>query len=259
MKFGMNLLLWTGHLDESIMPVLDRLKSMGYDGVEVPMFELDEKFYAEWGKRLDKIGLRRTAVTVRTEADNPISPDAAVRYVRAQAAQFRIDPTRIASLGFSAGGHLATMLALRPDPRGTDGRVSIAVNLDGEHDLTMPPDKVMSDFDNIVTGVLGHPAPWSQAELTDLSTVTFARGGVSVLTIHGVNDDNVYYPQAERITAALTASGADTRLVRVDGDDGFCHESCWKTAHARRAILEFLNGRLRHDGTAYFESVTKGN
>jgi D-psicose/D-tagatose/L-ribulose 3-epimerase len=79
MKFGMNLLLWTGHLDESILPVLDRLKAMGYDGVEVPMFELDEKFYAEWGKRLDKVGLRRTAVTVRTEADNPISPDAAIR------------------------------------------------------------------------------------------------------------------------------------------------------------------------------------
>src|SRR5215213_7141124 len=66
MKFGMNLLLWTGHLDESIMPVLERLKSMGYDGVEVPMFELDEKFYADWGKRLDGFGFRRTAVTVRT-------------------------------------------------------------------------------------------------------------------------------------------------------------------------------------------------
>ncbi|HEX6961709.1 MAG TPA: sugar phosphate isomerase/epimerase [Lacipirellula sp.] len=79
MKFGMNLLLWTGHLDESILPVLDQLKSMGYDGVEVPMFELDEEFYAGWGKRLDSMGLRRTAVTVRTEADNPISSDAAVR------------------------------------------------------------------------------------------------------------------------------------------------------------------------------------
>jgi D-psicose/D-tagatose/L-ribulose 3-epimerase len=79
MKFGMNLLLWTGHLDESILPVLDRLKSMGYDGVEVPMFELDEKFYGDWGKRLDDLGLRRTAVTVRTEADNPISADASVR------------------------------------------------------------------------------------------------------------------------------------------------------------------------------------
>ena len=79
MKFGMNLLLWTGHLDESILPVLDRLKSMGYDGVEVPMFELDEKFYGDWCKRLDDLGLRRTAVTVRTEADNPISADASVR------------------------------------------------------------------------------------------------------------------------------------------------------------------------------------
>jgi D-psicose/D-tagatose/L-ribulose 3-epimerase len=79
MRFGMNLLLWTGHLDESILPVLDQLKSMGYDGVEVPMFELDEKFYGEWGKRLDSVGLRRTAVTVRTEADNPISSDAGVR------------------------------------------------------------------------------------------------------------------------------------------------------------------------------------
>jgi D-psicose/D-tagatose/L-ribulose 3-epimerase len=79
MKFGMNLLLWTGHLDESILPVLDRLKTMGYDGVEVPMFELDEKFYGDWGKRLDDLGLRRTAVTVRTEADNPISADSSVR------------------------------------------------------------------------------------------------------------------------------------------------------------------------------------
>jgi D-psicose/D-tagatose/L-ribulose 3-epimerase len=79
MQFGMNLLLWTGHLDESLLPVLEKLKAMGYDGVEVPMFELDEKFYAGWGTRLSDLGLRRTAVTVRTEADNPISPDEKVR------------------------------------------------------------------------------------------------------------------------------------------------------------------------------------
>ena len=79
MKYGMNLLLWTGHLDESILPVLERLKAMGYDGVEAPMFQLDEKFYAGWGKRLDDLGLKRTAVTVAGEANNPISGDAAVR------------------------------------------------------------------------------------------------------------------------------------------------------------------------------------
>jgi D-psicose/D-tagatose/L-ribulose 3-epimerase len=78
MKFGMNLLLWTGELNDNIMPVLETLKQMGYDGVELPLFNTDLD-YAAWGRRLDDLGLERTAVTVRGEEDNPISPDAAVR------------------------------------------------------------------------------------------------------------------------------------------------------------------------------------
>ncbi|MCL4205639.1 MAG: sugar phosphate isomerase/epimerase [Pirellulaceae bacterium] len=78
MKFGMNLLLWTGELNDSILPVLESLKDMGYDGVELPLFNLGLD-YAAWGRRLDDLGLDRTAVTVRGTEDNPISPDAAVR------------------------------------------------------------------------------------------------------------------------------------------------------------------------------------
>ncbi|MEY4177585.1 MAG: hypothetical protein RLY70_1159 [Planctomycetota bacterium] len=78
MKFGMNLLLWTGEMHDGLIPVLEMLKNLGYDGVEVPIFNtgLD---YAAWGKRLDDLGLARTAVTVRGVEDNPISPDSAVR------------------------------------------------------------------------------------------------------------------------------------------------------------------------------------
>ncbi len=78
MKFGMNLLLWTGEVHDGLIPVLEMLKNLGYDGVEVPIFNtgLD---YAAWGKRLDDLGLARTAVTVRGVEDNPISPDSAVR------------------------------------------------------------------------------------------------------------------------------------------------------------------------------------
>ena len=79
MKFGMNLLLWTGDMHDGMGPVLESLKAMGYDGVEVPLFDHDEAKYADWGKRLDELGLERTAVTVRGVEDNPISPDAAVR------------------------------------------------------------------------------------------------------------------------------------------------------------------------------------
>ncbi len=78
MKYGMNLLLWSGEMNEAMLPVLERLKRMGYDGVEIPMFNTDLN-YAEWGSRLDSLGLQRTAVCIRGENDNPISSDANVR------------------------------------------------------------------------------------------------------------------------------------------------------------------------------------
>jgi acetyl esterase/lipase len=173
----------------------------------------------------------------------------ALKFVRANAARFRIDPDRIASLGMSAGGHLATMVALREDPAGPGGRVKVAVNLDGEHDMTMPPAQVMADFDEILTEVMGHGPPWSDAELRDISTVTFARADVSVLTVHGAGDDNVYVAQGERITAALRSKGADAELVRIDGEEGDCHEDCWKVPRARQAIHSFLNRKLSHNGS----------
>jgi D-psicose/D-tagatose/L-ribulose 3-epimerase len=80
MLYGMNLFLWTGELNESVVPVVDALKSMGYDGVELPLLNLEsEKVYADWGKRLDGLKLRRTGCTVRGAADNPISADPKIR------------------------------------------------------------------------------------------------------------------------------------------------------------------------------------
>ncbi|MEX0825119.1 MAG: sugar phosphate isomerase/epimerase [Pirellulaceae bacterium] len=78
MKYGMNLLLWTGEVTDEMLPTIAKLQRMGFDGVEIPMFNLDLG-YAKLGKKLDDLGLERTAVTIRNEADNPISPDAAVR------------------------------------------------------------------------------------------------------------------------------------------------------------------------------------
>jgi D-psicose/D-tagatose/L-ribulose 3-epimerase len=78
MKYGMNLLLWTGEISDGLLPVLHMLKNYGYDSVEVPIFNtgLD---YGKWSQKLDEIGLARTAVTIRGGDDNPISSDAANR------------------------------------------------------------------------------------------------------------------------------------------------------------------------------------
>ena len=113
----------------------------------------------------------------------------------------------------------------------------------------------MADFDDILTAVMGHGPPWSDAELRDISTVTFARPDVSLLTVHGAGDDNVYVAQGERITAELRSRGADAELVRIEGKAGNCHEDCWKVPAAKAALHRFLDRRLAHDGSRFHEEM----
>jgi D-psicose/D-tagatose/L-ribulose 3-epimerase len=79
MKYGMNMLLWTTEVNEEHYPILDNLKSMGYDGVEIPVFDMDIDKFTALGKQLDSVGLERTAVTICTGDANPISDSADVR------------------------------------------------------------------------------------------------------------------------------------------------------------------------------------
>jgi D-psicose/D-tagatose/L-ribulose 3-epimerase len=79
MKYGMNLLLWTSGVDEDTYPLLDQIKGWGYDGVELPVFDMDESRFAAVGQKLKDTGLEATAVTVCTADENPISPEAGRR------------------------------------------------------------------------------------------------------------------------------------------------------------------------------------
>ena len=79
MKYGINLYLWADDMHDGLEPVLESLKRMGYDGVEVPIFDLDREKWRRWAKRLDDLGLERTANTVIAPEHNPLSDDKAVR------------------------------------------------------------------------------------------------------------------------------------------------------------------------------------
>ena len=98
MKYGLNLLLWTDRMHEGMVPVVERVKKFGYDGVEIPIFELNEPLHKDWGKRLDDIGLERTAVTVRGAGDNPISPSESVRAAAVDAMKRTLDCCRAAGV-----------------------------------------------------------------------------------------------------------------------------------------------------------------
>jgi D-psicose/D-tagatose/L-ribulose 3-epimerase len=76
MKYGMNMLLWTGDVTGPKFPALfERLKKTGFDLVEVPIFDPNPKKLAAVAKKLDDIGLERSAVTCLTADTNLISED----------------------------------------------------------------------------------------------------------------------------------------------------------------------------------------
>jgi len=81
MKIGMNMLLWTGHVDDSHVPHIEAIKATGFNGVEIPVFDAEVPDHYRWlGGVLDDLGLERTAVAlIPDQAHNPVSPDAAHR------------------------------------------------------------------------------------------------------------------------------------------------------------------------------------
>lgn len=101
MKYGMNLLLWTGHVTEEHYPLFAQLKKAGYDGVELPLFEGDAAHYRKVGLELKNQGLGCTAVTVVNPDTSPISDDPKIRQAAVDRHAWAIEMT--ATLG---GTHL---------------------------------------------------------------------------------------------------------------------------------------------------------
>ena len=79
MKIGINLLLWTAQLGLSHLPVLTRLKALGYDGVEVPFFDGSSAQAQIAGRMVRDAGLEPALIgTLPDAGHNPLSDDSTV-------------------------------------------------------------------------------------------------------------------------------------------------------------------------------------
>ena len=103
MKYGLNLLLWTDHMHDGMLPIVEKIKALGYHGIEMPIFVPDEALHRQWGKRLDDLGLERTAVTIRDADGNPISPSASVRAAAVDAMKKTLDCCHAAGVKILCG------------------------------------------------------------------------------------------------------------------------------------------------------------
>ena len=103
MRYGMNLLMWTDTLSDEMLPLLDQLQEIGYDAVEIPVFDANVNNYSKWGKRFDELGLSRSGTAVRGADENPISPDPAVRRKGVDANKITLDCCAAAGCEVMAG------------------------------------------------------------------------------------------------------------------------------------------------------------
>jgi acetyl esterase/lipase len=132
----------------------------------------------------------------------------ALRWVRANAAKYRIDPRRIAAAGSSAGGHLAAMLGVSS---GTNLAAVIAFN--PVLDLT-----AMAHRDKMVTAFLGKPydeAPELYKQASPVAQVT--KSAAPFLILHGTADQTVPYQQAVDMLRKLKQAGVEAELFTAEG------------------------------------------
>jgi acetyl esterase/lipase len=190
----------------------------------------------------------------------------AVRVLRgALAPRHHLDPGRILAGGFSAGGHLATLIALADGPEAVaalddgscpDGTTSAAVQ--GAFGWYAPLDlrgdaPAGDDLDRILRNFLGAP-PRSDPEVARrASPVAWASpGDPPVLLVHGEDDELVPIGQSRRLRDALAKSEVPGALVRVPGlGHGF--RMFGQRPGERRgtcATLAFLNGLTSPSGSA---------
>jgi D-psicose/D-tagatose/L-ribulose 3-epimerase len=78
-KIGFNVLAWTAAVSDDVFPIIDRLKGIGYDGVEFYLGSPDVAAYKRMGDFTKDLGVETTAVITVGKDDNPVSESAEIR------------------------------------------------------------------------------------------------------------------------------------------------------------------------------------
>ena len=92
-KLGFNLLVWTASISDDYFPHIERLKKIGYDGIEICMGQQDAAAYTRLKALLRDLNLGLTCVTIVGAEANPASPDKTVRAKAVDVLKWNIDRT----------------------------------------------------------------------------------------------------------------------------------------------------------------------
>ncbi len=176
---------------------------------------------------------------------------AAIRYLRAHAERWNIDPDHVGIMGESAGGHLASLAGTTGWTREFDtgdnldksSAVQAVCPWYGPSDFTVmfedsynpaSPDSLM-----IGCTAYGHP---DKAKY--VSPVTYVREGVPpFLLIHGLEDTTVPFDQSVRLYDAIEKVGGKADLIAIE--DAVHGDARFVSPEIRAEIVKFFKENLK--------------
>jgi acetyl esterase/lipase len=218
------------------------------------------------GNIVDFAALGFVAVTVnyRLSAEAPFPAaledcKCAVRWLRAHAREYHIDPDHIGAYGNSAGGHLALLLGMVTKEAGLEGdgphqdqssAVQAAVSDSGPVDLVWQYEH--DRLRGAVVPFMGGPPAGERAEVYKKASPSsqIRRDVPPLLLVYGGADEQVPIETADRFVLALGAAGVTDlsfyRLALVD----HCPYSLVRVPWLRPVVDDFFVRTLMHPETA---------
>lgn len=119
-------------------PLLVWINGAGFRGCDKNLMAAEMEYFAEAGYAVACIYYRSSAQG--HFPDQLIDCKTAVRFLRAHAKEYGIDPARVGTMGRSAGGHLSAWMAMNPDGFDTDEWAGHSSDVQAAVDLFGPVD-----------------------------------------------------------------------------------------------------------------------
>ncbi|HJZ53854.1 MAG TPA: alpha/beta hydrolase [Gemmataceae bacterium] len=177
---------------------------------------------------------------------------AAVRWARANAAKYKIDPDRIGTTGGSAGGHLAVFLGVTSDVKEFEGdggnpnqssRVRCVVNVYGPSDFTKSYGKSVDAAEVLPLFLGGNLETAREKHIRASPLYWVTPNAAPTLCIHGTDDKYVAHEQSVWLVDKLKAAGVEAELLTLEGAG---HGFKGKDAEtAEKAMIAFFDKHLK--------------
>jgi len=177
---------------------------------------------------------------------------AAVRWMRANAKTYQVDPTRIGVTGGSAGGHLAQFLGVTanvPQFEGTGGNpdqssaVTCVVNVYGPSDFTKSYGKSVDAHEVLPLWFGGNLDTKRALHIQGSPLYWVTPNAAPTLCIHGTDDKYVAHEQAVWLVDKLKAAAVEADLLTLEGaGHGFKGADAEK---ADKALFDYFEKKLK--------------